>query len=179
MATPIDCNTTESTITLVSNSQDISTIEFFAENELIGTGSQITIQEGQLITAVITDRCNVEQTSTISPAVDTSQADLIVMANPLGCQVSGINLEISSNAPIQDIQVFDANDELIGDEFVLVTLPGRYTVEATGENGCITTSEVVVMEDNAVIDFTTSPITLDCNNTISIVEITSNGWISR
>ncbi len=174
MATPINCNMTESTITLESNSQDISTIEFFAENDLVGTGNQIIIEEGQLITAVITDRCNVEQTSTISPAVDTSQANLVVVANPLGCQVSGINLEISANVPIQDIQVFDSNDELIGNELVLVTQPGRYTVEAKGENGCIATTEVMVVEDNAVVDFSTSPITLDCNTTGSTIEITTN-----
>ena len=174
MATPIDCNTTESTISLITNSTDINSVTFLVNNQPIGSGNEVTIDGGQEVTALVTDRCGTQVSSSITPQVDTSKVDLIVLADPLGCQVSGITLDINASSNLQGIQILDINGDFIGDESALITDPGRYTVQAIGENGCLTSEEVEVIEDNAVVDFTTNPITLDCNTPSASVDIITN-----
>ena len=170
-ATPVDCNTTESTISFLSTSQDITQVEFFVGNLSIGTGNTVVVDGDQEVSVVVTDRCGDDQTDTIRPEQDSSKVAFSIIADPLGCQVSGITLEISSDDLLASVSIIDENGNLVGDETSLITIPGLYTVNATGLNGCVTTEEIEVIEDAATVAFTASPITLDCNNRTAAVEI--------
>ncbi len=173
-ATPIDCNNTESTISINSGSSDINQVEYFVANQSIGTGNSVVVDSNQEVTVVVTDRCGEQLTDLISPLLDSSKVAFSLMANPLGCQVSGITLDISSDDIIESISISDENEMLLGDETTLITTSGVYTVNAIGQNGCVATEEIEVIEDSATIAFTASTITLDCNRPTAEVELSTS-----
>ncbi len=148
----LDCLTNQVVLdgTNSSGNGDLNYEWFDVNNELLGTDSVISVSEAGTYVLIVTDLENGCPAETSLVVLEDMEQPLLQVETPdvLNCEIQAVNLIASSDV---DSLVYIWMDEIgqtigTGTE-IEVSNPGTYTVVLTGENGCQSTSEVIVLEN--------------------------------
>lgn len=172
-ASRLDCNTTSSTINVVS-SEPFQEIEYFSDTQSLGFGEELIVNSNGLVTVVVTDINGCTATGTVTPTLDTIPPSFSLTAPDLGCQVlGGVMIDTITLELLTNIQVSDSLDTILGDLSESITQAGTYTVTAIGENGCTGSATITIADDDSTVDFLVDPLTLTCGEPSQVVAIIS------
>ena len=143
-STILNCNTTSATL-IASGGGSYS---WSNGTSVVGTNAVLTVSTPGTYTVTVTspNGCSTSASQVITQ--DTATPTLQITNAPnttvLNCSNSTIDLTGSGGSTYS----WSYNSNIVGTSAVLsVTLPGTYTLTATGLNGCTTTSSVTITED--------------------------------
>jgi len=134
----------------------------------------ISGEEAGLYTVTVTDDNNCSVVETVSIVGDFDEPETIAEDLVLTCAnpTATINL-IDYDASLHIVNILDPNGDSFADAFDDVTVPGEYTLQVTGANGCVAETQFDVLGDldapAAVIDSTN----INCENTEGTLVVTS------
>ncbi len=140
-------------------------------NDTLGRGDliQAPIREG--LQVIATDDFGCSSRKFVELNYDTLAPQFTVSALDLGCNTDGVPLVIESTFILNDIQIFDSQGDILGDENYKIINPGDYTVEATSANGCSTAELLMVRMDNSTVQFSLETELIACNNLSTEIRI--------
>lgn len=162
-ATTITCSETTSLITLMTT-DNLQEIEYQRAGIALGLGTEIIVDGPGEVTVIVTDEKGCISYSSIAPPVDTLGLDFNISAGELGCQVDGVLIELDTVVDYVSTQIYDNNQDLLGDLTTSITEPGSYSVNLIANNGCESAEVIEIISDDSTVDFVLDPVTLDCNN---------------
>jgi hypothetical protein len=143
-----------------------------ASGRTVSTGETAPAASPGTYTVVVTgaNGCSASDTVTVSedvepPVVDASASDVLT------CTVTRLTLSasVSGGRAPYEIRWTDASGTDLGTGTVTVEQPGRYTVTATGANGCSASDTVTVGEDVAA---PTVSVSVSGELTCTVTEVT-------
>jgi gliding motility-associated-like protein len=143
-ATILNCTTTSTTLTASGG----GTYSWSNGTSVVGTSAVLTVSTPGTYTVTVTSAngcsTSASQIITQDTATPTLQITNAQNSNVLNCNYSSILLTGSGAS----VYSWSNGSSIIGTNAALtVSLPGTYTLTATGSNGCISTSSVVITED--------------------------------
>jgi len=175
-STPIDCLNPFSQIN-VTNTAPTAQIEFISNGDLIGTGTNIQVNDDTPITVIVTDVNGCSATRIVTANLDTVPPSVEPIADiTLNCVDSEVTVQANINSNYSDLTWSGPQIESDEEEIVVSEL-GNYELVVYGENYCVTTQYFSVELDITPVEVNISdPILLDCDNTsfVPVVDILDN-----
>ena len=161
--------------TIRFDTDENATIEWTdLSGDVIGQGDTLTVDDiGIYIVEITLDNGCINK-DTVAVTSMVSQLDYLLGESPvITCDFTNVTLEVTVNSPFSSIEWF--SDLLIGTgENITVDSSGLYTVEITGENGCVTRYSFIVLDNLEPPTFTSSAQEIDCISGVGSVSISSD-----
>ncbi|GAA4403811.1 hypothetical protein GCM10023187_20220 [Nibrella viscosa] len=173
----LTCSATTATLTGSSSTPGVTYA--FSGGSITGQGSTTaTVNQPGLYTVAATapNGCVTTATVTVLQDITTPAALSIAVSNPLNCTTLVSTLRAGSTTPGVSYVFSGTGITGQGSGIATVNAGGSYTVVATGQNGCTSTTSVSVPQDTQVpqsLSLTTSnPIT--CNTPMATLTASSS-----
>lgn len=144
----LDCNNTPVTLEVIQQLDISNSILFDSQGNVIGDINTEIIEEGvYTLDLTLADGC--QASSDIEIFLDDALVEFGLTADEINCDQEPVTINLTSNDIYVDSQVFDENNNLLGDINSEINSPGTYEVSLTGENGCIATEtiDILLVED--------------------------------
>jgi len=141
------------------------------------TGSSsdmISGEEPGIYTVTVTDDNNCSVVETVVIEGDFDQATTFAEDLVLTCADPNATIILNDyDASIHEVSIIDSDGNAFADAFDDVTVPGEYTLEVTGENGCVAESSFMVLGDLDAPAATLDSTNINCVNTDGMLAVLS------
>jgi subtilisin-like proprotein convertase family protein len=135
----------------------------------------LTVEVGQPgLYHFITLKNNCPDTSSITIVSDGSLPEYLVSAGTIDCFNEEITIQLFPISPVSEVKwITPDNDDLFVED-PMVSEPGIYTLELTGENGCIAIGTVEVDIDTLRPQISLIADTLSCTHPQTVIDLNSD-----
>lgn len=141
----IDCNNPLSHIEVLP-STEIESILYFDNNQEIGSGNEIEVNYTENLTVSVTGINGCSESADIKIEVDTSSISYELSSGMIDCNQNPVFINVITQAQDYNSAVFNMAGEHIGSTATEIFEAGHYTVELTGDNGCVSKKDIIIEE---------------------------------
>lgn len=158
----IPCNQNEINISIQTDS--INTIvwdgpQFIANNEI-----NPIISEGGIYYMTVTNPYNsCTETDSIKVTKLGNSPELSLTASTINCRDSSSLIDLSCNQSEVEYNWYNNISNFGNNEDLTTYIPGKYYVEVTSENGCVSTDSIEVVEEKIFPEVYLTADTIDCD----------------
>lgn len=157
----IDCNNSVATLSGFSGEPGV-TFQWILLNGDTSNGVTITTVFPGDYSVVATGLNGCTSVELVEVEIDTLSPDLTAQGGELTCAVPNILLEANTNTPGAEISwIFPTGNEVNGSS-TITNIEGNYTVTSTAQNGCTTSMQVSVINNEEVPVFSLTEGEIDC-----------------
>ena len=172
----LSCNKPEIFLAGLDESSDY---EWLDQDGMVWLGDTVFVQRDGAYQVIVTGSNGCKDSTVLFVPIDTTLLDVNFDVDTLTCNVTDVIINVSSQNAIVAASWTGPLNYGSNDINPVVTNPGYYTIQAEGENGCVTTDSVFVVLNDFVPDFSIDYTFLPCTDIGTTLRITSQDNIEQ
>jgi gliding motility-associated-like protein len=127
----------------------------------------------------IAEKDNCPDTAFITVVSDGSLPEYFVSAGTISCLNPSVPIQLIPVSPVSAIQWTSPSNTVFFEEDPMVSEPGEYILELTGQNGCVSIGTVEVGVDTLRPEFSLSADTLTCEHPTTTLFLETESLITQ